>query len=184
MATQCTHRGIGFFSEEENAEQAIRALESSDFPMDQVSILAKQLADNKVAGGAKTGSDVQGRDINTTKQMPEQAATGAFWGGLMGGISALAFPGAGTVLAVGSLGTAFASLIAGQGVGAAATHSLKKGLESLGIPEEKTGNFSDRLVSEDFMVVVDGNQEEVKQAESVLSNKNIQAWDIYPIPAA
>jgi hypothetical protein len=42
-----------------------------------------------------------------------------------------------------------------------ATQSLKKGLESLGVPEQKTGNFSDRLVSEDFMVVVDGDQKEL-----------------------
>jgi len=44
---------------------------------------------------------------------------------------------------------------------AAAPQSLKNGQESLGIPEEKTGNFSDRLTSEDLMVVIDGNQEEV-----------------------
>ena len=183
MAEQRTHRGIGFFPEEEQAEKAVRALESSGFPMDQVSIVAKQLEKDTVAGGAKTGHQVQGQDINASRRLPEQANTGALWGGLLGGLSAFAIPGGlGAVLAVGSAGAAFAGVMAGQGAGALATQNLKEGLKSLGIPDEKVGGFSDRLINQDFMVIVDGAQPELTRAESALTEHNIQAWDIYAVP--
>ena len=83
MAT--TQRGIGFFSKEKQAEQAIRALETAQFPMDQVSIVAKELQQDTVAAGAQTGHTVQGQDVNNPKKRPEQANASAFWGGLVGG---------------------------------------------------------------------------------------------------
>ncbi|MBE9107997.1 hypothetical protein IQ273_00975 [Nodosilinea sp. LEGE 07298] len=183
MTEQSTHRGIGFFPEEAQAEKAVRVLESSGFPMDQVSIVAKQLEKDEVAGGAKTGHQVQGQDINASKRRPEQANTGALWGGLLGGLSAFAIPGGlGALLAVGSAGAAFAGVMAGQGAGALATQNLKEGLKSLGIPDEKVGGFSDRLINQDFMVVIDGTQPELDQAKSALADHDIQAWNIYPLP--
>lgn len=183
MAEHYTHRGIGFFPEEKQAEQAIRALESSGFPMDHISILAKQLADDVVAGGAKTGSEIKGQEINDSKRLPQNALAGGFWGGLVGGLTGVAMiPGAGAVIAAGSVGAALAALAAGQGAGALATSNLKDQLRSLGVPQDQAGAFSDRLLGADFMVIVDGSQEEVSQAESVLANHNIQAWDVYSIP--
>jgi hypothetical protein len=183
MTEQRTHRGIGFFPKEEQAEQAIRALESSGFPMGQISILAKQLADDVVAGGAKTGSEVEGQDINDSKRLPQNALTWGFWGGLLGGLTGLGMiPGAGAVIAAGSVGVALATLAAGQGAGALATTNLKAGLRSLGVPEDQAGAFSDRLIGGDFLVIVDGSQEEVSQAESVLAEHSIQTWDVYPMP--
>ncbi|MBE9158094.1 hypothetical protein IQ265_14840 [Nodosilinea sp. LEGE 06152] len=183
MTEQYTHRGIGFFPEEEQAEKAIRALESSGFPMEQVSIIAKQLEKDTVAGGATTGHQVQGQDINASRRLPEQANTGALWGGLLGGLSAFAIPGGlGAVLAVGSVGAAFAGVVAGQGAGALATQNLKEGLKSLGIPDEKVGGFSDRLINQDFMVIIEGSQAEINQVETALTDHDIQAWNIYPMP--
>lgn len=183
MIEQRTHRGIGFFPKEEQAEQAIRALQSSGFPMGQISILAKQLADDVVAGGAKTGSEVEGQDINDSKRLPENALTWGFWGGLLGGLTGLGMiPGAGAVIAAGSVGAALATLAVGQGAGALATSNLKAGLRSLGVPEDQAGAFSDRLIGGDFLVIVDGSQEEVSRAESVLADHSIQTWDVYPMP--
>ncbi|WP_317038273.1 hypothetical protein [Nodosilinea sp. E11] len=150
--------------------------------MGQISILAKQLAEDVVAGGAKTGSEVKGQDINDSKRLPENALTLAFWGGLLGGLGGLAIPGVGAVIAAGSVGAAFATVAAGQGAGALATSHLKDGLRSLGVPQERAGAFSDRLIGEDFMVIVDGSQAEVSQAESVLASHSIQVWDVYPMP--
>lgn len=183
MATQCTQRGIGFFSKEKQAEQAVRALESSQFPMDQVSIVAKQLQEDVVAGGAEIGHKVQGQDVNDPLKRPEQANASAFWGGLVGGLSAIAFPGAaGSIFAVGAVGTALATVAAGQGAGAAASFNLAEGLESLGVPEDRSGNLSDRLINGDFMVVVDSNPAEMEQAAAVLTEQNIDNWDVYAMP--
>jgi hypothetical protein len=182
MAT--TQRGIGFFSKEKQAEQAIRALESAQFPMDQVSIVAKELQEDTVAAGAKTGHTLQGQDVNNPQKRPEQANASAFWGGLVGGLSAIAFPGAGSVFAVGAVGTALATVAAGQGAGAAASFNLARGLQSLGVPEAKSGHLSDRLINGDYMVVVDSDSEAMQQAASVLTDQDIQAWDVYTAPTA
>ncbi|MBD1874721.1 hypothetical protein H6F75_14625 [Nodosilinea sp. FACHB-131] len=182
MAAQLTHRGIGFFAQEDQAEQAAKALESTGFAMNQVSILAKQLKKDVVAGGATTGHRVKGQDINASQRWSEDALTGALWGGLLGGLSSLAIPGAGTVIAVGALGTAFLTVAAGQGAGAVATMNLKEGLKSLGLPEDQIGTACDRLLGEDFMVVIDGTQDEINQVEPLLIKHNIQAWGIYPKP--
>jgi uncharacterized membrane protein len=181
MTEQWTHRGIGFFSEEKQAEQAIRALESANFPLDRVSILAKQLTDDGVASGAKTSGQVGGQAINASERGPQNAVTAALWGGLVGGLASLALPGAGVVMAIGAVGGALATAVAGQGVGALATLNLKQGLQSLGIPQAQVGAISDRLLKEDFMVVVDGNTTELSQAEAVLTHQSIQDWHIYPL---
>ncbi|MBD2112612.1 MULTISPECIES: hypothetical protein [Cyanophyceae] len=184
MTAQLTYKGIGFFSKEDQAEQAVKALESSGFTMSQVSILAKQLKKDVVAGGATTGHRVKGQDINDSQRWPEDALTGALWGGLLGGLSSLAIPGAGAVIAVGSIGTAFLAVMAGQGAGAVATMNLKEGLQSLGIPQERVGAFSDRLLSSDFMVIADGTQEDLNQAAAIFQQQGIEDWDIYPTPEA
>jgi uncharacterized protein YcfJ len=181
MAENYTHRGIGFFSEEKQAEQAIQRLKSTGFPMSQISVVAKQLAEDQVAGGVKTGSEVKGQDINDSERLPQNAMAGGFWGGLLGGLTGLAMiPGAGAVVAAGSVGAAFAAMAAGQEAGAMATANLKDRLQSLGVPQAKAGAFSDRLVNVDFMVVVDGSEAELRQAEPILVDHNLQDWDIYP----
>ncbi|MBD2032487.1 hypothetical protein H6F55_21105 [Phormidium sp. FACHB-322] len=150
--------------------------------MHQVSILAKQLKKDVVAGGATTGHRIKGQDINASQRWSEDALTGALWGGLLGGLSSLAIPGAGTVIAVGALGTAFLTVMAGQGVGAVATMNLKEGLKSLGLPEDQIGTACDRLLNEDFMVVIDGTQDQINQVEPLLTKHNIQVWGVYPKP--
>jgi hypothetical protein len=183
MAEQPTRRGIGFFTEEKKAEQGIRALESSDFPMQQVSIVAKQLEPDQVAGGAKTGSQVEGQEIQESRQTAQRAGATALWGSLLGGFSSLAFPGVGAVIAAGSVGAALVTTVAGEGAGAAASLTLENKLKSLGIPQQQAAGFSDRLIKGQYMVIIDGNSEEMSQAESTMTNQNIQAWDTYQIPA-
>lgn len=182
MAAQQTHRGVGFFTEDKAAEQAIKGLESSGFPMEQVSVLAKQLESDVVASGAKTGHQIQGQDLNNPNRLPETALTTAFWGSLLVGLTSLSIPGAGAVIAAGSVGAAFATVAAGQGAGAAASFSLEGKLQSLGIPQQQAAAFSDRLINGDYMVIVDGHSEDLDRAESVLTDHDIQAWDVYGIP--
>jgi hypothetical protein len=42
--------------------------------------------------------------------------------------------------------------------------------------------LSDRLINGDFMVVVDSNPEEMEQAAAVLTEQNIDNWDVYAMP--
>jgi hypothetical protein len=84
------------------------------------------------------------------------------------GLSSLALPGLGAVLAAGSVGVALVSSVAGIAVGAAANQNLLKALGDLGIPEEKARVYSDRLQQSYFLLILEGSQEEIHRVEPIL----------------
>jgi hypothetical protein len=95
------------------------------------------------------------------------------------GLTSLALPGIGPVLAVGSLGAALAAVAAGTGVSSLAINHPIAALSQLGIPEAEARVYSDRLLQGDYLVMVEGNPDEVRSAEQVLSHQGIQDWGIY-----
>jgi uncharacterized protein (TIGR02271 family) len=174
-------RAIGTFSNRNAAEQALRELRDSGFPMDRVSVVAKDSthntsiarsgvsdhADNKADDGAKVG-----------------ALSGGALGGLTGllvGIGALAIPGLGPIMLAGAAATALATTAAGGAIGAAAG-GLLGGLVGLGIPEERARVYNDRVSAGEYLVMLDGTDTEIAQAEGVLRHRGIKEWGVYNIP--
>ncbi|BAY37226.1 hypothetical protein NIES2111_15630 [Nostoc sp. NIES-2111] len=98
------------------------------------------------------------------------------------GLSSLALPGLGTVLAAGSVGVALVSSIGGVAVSAAATQNLVNAMGKLGIPEERARVYSDRLQQGNYLLIIDGSEEEIHRAESILREDGIEYWDIYNVP--
>lgn len=171
-------RAIGVFEHRRDAETALTDLRDSGFLMDRVSIIGKDAgrhdpiagvdmdrkAGNKADEGAKTG-----------------AATGAALGGLGGllvGLGTLAIPGIGPVLLGGAAATALATAVSGGAIGAAAG-GIAGGLVGLGIPEDRARVYNDRLNRGDYLVMVDGDRDEVHRAEGILKRHGIREWDIY-----
>ncbi|MEA5570283.1 general stress protein [Calothrix sp. UHCC 0171] len=169
-------RAVGVFSHRSHAEAALTELRDSGFAMNNVSIIGKDtdnnfdavsrtpMEGNKADDGAKTG-----------------AATGATLGGLGGflvGLGALAIPGIGPVIAGGAAATALATTVTGGAIGAAAG-GVVGGLVGLGIPENRARVYSDRLNRGNYIVMVDGSEEEVRHAETILRNHGIEEFDIF-----
>lgn len=171
-------RAIGVFEHRRDAEAALTDLRDSGFPMDRISIIAKDAgrhdqiagvdmdrkAGNKADDGAKAG-----------------AATGAALGGLGGllvGLGTLAIPGVGPVLLGGAAATALATAVSGGAIGAAAG-GIVGGLVGLGIPEDRARVYNDRLNRGDYLVMVDGDRDEVHRAEGILKRHSIHEWDIF-----
>ena len=171
-------RAIGVFEHRRDAEAALTDLRNSGFPMDRISLIAKDAgqhdqiagvemdrkAGNKADEGAKTG-----------------AATGAALGGLGGllvGLGTLAIPGVGPVLLGGAAATALATALSGGAIGAAAG-GIVGGLVGLGIPEDRARIYNDRLNRGAYLVMVDGDQDEVHRAEGIFKRHSIHEWDIY-----
>lgn len=130
MAFGQQKRAVGTFSTRQEAEDALNTLRDSGFPMDKVSVLAKDADRGDKIGGA----EVTDRGSN---EAPEGAGIGAVAGtalggvgGLLVGLEALVIPGVGPFLAAGTIATT----LAGAGIGAAAG-SIVGGLTGLGIPE-------------------------------------------------
>ena len=183
MVTGRQRRAIGVFSNRRDAENALTEQKNSGFPMDKVSVIARDADRNDNLGGA----DMSDRVGN---KADEGAATGAVTGGAVGGLGgllvglgALAIPGIGPVMLAGAGATALATAVTGGAIGAAAG-GLLGALVGLGIPEERARVYNDRVSRGDYLVMVDGTDNDIRHAESIYSNRGIQDWEIYDAPGA
>ncbi|WYM02517.1 MAG: general stress protein [Gloeotrichia echinulata CP02] len=174
---QTTKRAIGVFSHGTEAKAALTELRNAGFPMSQISIIAQDTNGSRVSGVDK--------NLPTGKKVDEGAKAGAATGGALGGLGgllvglgALAIPGVGPVIAGGAAATALATALTGGVIGAAAG-SIAGGLVGLGIPENRARIYSDRFQRGDYLVMVDGTDVQIQQAEIILKNRGIQEFAIY-----
>jgi hypothetical protein len=169
--THKNRRAVGVFSHRRDAEAALNELRAAGFPMNRVSLIAKDADGHGVAGvgnkadeGAKAG-----------------AATGGALGGLGGllvGLGALALPGIGPVIAGGAAATALATTLAGGAIGAAAG-GIVGGLVGLGIPEDRAKAYSDRFQRGDYLIMIDGSEAEIQHAQTILQRRGIEDFGIF-----
>lgn len=181
MALGLNKRAVGVFNTRSEAEHALHELNNSGFPMNKISVIAKDNKQDDIAG-----VDVQDKVGN---KADEGASTGALTGGVLGGatgllvgLGALAIPGVGPIVLAGEIATAIATTLAGGAIGAAAG-GLIGALVGLGIPEEKAKVYNDRVSRGHYLVMVDGNEAEIVRAESVLTGRGIEDFGIYDIPS-
>ncbi|BAY63355.1 multi-sensor signal transduction histidine kinase [Calothrix brevissima NIES-22] len=174
-------RAIGVFAHRRDAEAALTELRDAGFPLSRVSLIAKNTDGDRIAG-VNTGVD---RNIGTGNKADEGAkagaATGAALGGLGGllvGLGALAIPGVGPVIAGGAAATALATAVTGGAIGAAAG-GITGGLVGLGIPENRAKVYSDRFNRGDYIVIVDGTESEIHQAETILKRRGIEEFGVF-----
>ena len=93
---------VGVYNTLDMAEAAVRALDAGKFPVNQISILAKDIQDEKKVHGYVTACDVS----------KTGAKTGAWVGGIFGLLVGSAFlwvPGVGPLIIAGSLAAALAA---------------------------------------------------------------------------
>jgi hypothetical protein len=179
-----SRRAVGVFSSRRDAEHALNELRDAGFPMDRISVVAR----NAEHGDRMAGTEVSDR-IDDNKA-DEGAATGAAAGGALGaltgllvGLGAVAIPGIGPVMLAGATATALATTLSGTAIGAVAG-GLIGALIGLGIPEERARVYSDRVSRGDYLVMVEGTEADIHNAEVVLNRRGIQEWGIYDIPAS
>ena len=172
-------RAIGVFSHRRDAEAAITELRDAGFPLNTISIIAKDTNGHGIAG-VDVDKNV-GSGNKADEGVKAGAATGGVVGGLTGllvGLGTLAIPGIGPVIAGGAAATALASTVAGGAIGAAAG-GIVGGLVGLGIPEDRARVYSDRFQRGDYLVIIDGTEAEIRQAEPILNRRGIQEFAIY-----
>jgi hypothetical protein len=181
MSIDTFRRAIGVFASRAEAEHALDTLSDSGFPMDRVSVIARDADRQDNIAGVNVQDDLDNK-------ADEGAATGAVTGGVLGGgtgllvgLGTLAIPGIGPVMLAGAAATALATTLAGGAIGAAAG-SLVGALVGLGIPEDRAKVYGDRMASGGYLVMVDGNNAEISTAETILNSKGIQELGVYDTP--
>ena len=174
-------RGVGVFSTRREAEQALHTLNDSGFGMNQVSVIARDADGGQGIAGAEVKQETGNK---ADKGASVGAASGGALGGLTGllvGLGTLAIPGVGPIMLAGAAATALATTAAGGAIGAA-TGGLLGGLAGLGIPDKAAKSYHDRVDQGGYLVIVDGTEDEIHRAETILNHGGIRDWAIYDIP--
>jgi hypothetical protein len=156
MLLEQEKRAIGILSTEEDAKSAIEKLRADSFSLEQISLI-----------GPNTCSYESQRNFALSPTSNYAL------------ISGLAVADVGSVFTTGAL----ANSLANNAVG-----FLNKGLTgalvSLGMPENVAQFYSGRLLNGEFLLIVDGLEEQLDRAESVLRQIPVQSWRIYRQPSA
>lgn len=173
-------RAFGVFSSPQQVEESFHQLHESGFPMEHVSIVAKQVEEKQELSGAKISDQVGNQDVKTPMGVVKDTLTFSTWGFVLAGLTSLALPGIGPILAAGSLGAALVTTTAGTGVSALTTNNLVKALSDLGLPSADAGVYSDRLLQGNYFVMVEGTPDQIDQAKQILNDHGIQDWAVYP----
>lgn len=168
-------RAVGVFERREDVEKAIRALKDANYDMGRVSLIARNVSDVK---GAEEITEKHGNEAKEGAGIG--AVTGTVLGGLGGllvGLGTLAIPGLGPVIIAGEL-TTLATTAAGAGVGAAAG-GLLGALAGMGIPEEKAKIYEKRVKAGDYLLMVSGNDDQVRHADEIMHRYNTHEFGIF-----
>lgn len=173
-------RAVGVFPSRRDAEIALHELRDSGFPMNRVSVVVRDNNNDNIAG-----AEVSDRVGN---KADEGATAGAVTGGALGGLTgllvglgALAIPGIGPVMLAGATATTIATTLSGGVIGAV-SGGIIGALIGLGIPEERARVYNERVSRGQYLVIVDGTDDEIARAEAILRNRGIEEFDIYDIP--
>lgn len=182
MALGQSMRAVGVLPNRQAVEVALNALKESGFSMNKVSVVAKDASDR---GDQLSDVDIsdpvaaQAEGGGTTGTLAGTAIGGL--GGLFVGLSAISVPGVGPVLAAGTLGTLLATTLAGSGIGAV-SGQLVGAFAGLGIPSERASIYGGHVSQGNYVVMVEGTEADLQQAESILANQGIQEWGTYAVP--
>ena len=175
-------RAVGVFSDRQQAEQALNELKAANFSMEKISLIAKDTEEGDQIGGTQVNERIGNQKVESGTAVVADEATSSAWGSVLVGLGSLAIPGLGPLIAAGSVGVALVTTLAGIGLGTLATGNLVKALTDLGISQESADAYADSLEQGDYLVIVDGTQDEINRAETVFSNGGIQNWGIYNSP--
>jgi hypothetical protein len=167
---------VGVYATLGEAEAAVRSLGDGGFPIQNVSVVAQDLTDDRRVHGYVTACDVA----------KSSAATGAWMGGIFGLLVGAAFlwvPGVGPLVVVGSLAGVLLGGIEGAVAGAAASGVLGW-LLGLGISQERILKYEEAVKAGKFLVVAHGPAEAVEAARAILADSGAEHLDLHAPGAA
>ena len=153
---------VGVYPTLEAAENAVKKLDAGKFPIQQISVVAKDIQDEKKVHGYVTACDVS----------KAGAKTGAWMGGLFGALVGAAFiwvPGIGMAIVAGSLSTALLGGVEGA-IAGSAMGGILSGLAAWSIDKQHILKYEERVKAGSYLLVAHGSPEQVSLAQSLLQD--------------
>lgn len=148
---------IGVYNSHEKAIDAVKQLKAGGYPVRKLSIIGKaevEEVDNKMNVVSKNPLNLAGVGIGTT--------LGAALG-VLTGVGLFAIPGLGFLYGAGALVGAIAGFDFGLIGGGIASV-----LSTAGIKDEETEKYQEHLAAGSYLVVAQGDDDEVKKAIEIL----------------
>jgi hypothetical protein len=152
---------VGVYKTMDEAEHAAEALDRAKFPVNQITLVTKDISTEKKVHGYVTACDV-------SKQGAKQ---GAWLGGIFGllvGTALLWIPGVGPVVVAGSLASTLLGGVEGALAGSA-LGGILSGLAAWGISKQHILKYEEVVKAGQFLVVAHGSADDVKKAQQVLA---------------
>jgi hypothetical protein len=154
---------IGVFDTHVQAEQAIKSMESSGFPMRRLSIIGKGYhTEEKPTGFYSLGDRVK-----------TWGSVGLFWGSLWGLLFGAAFiwiPGIGPIAAAGPFVHLLVSAVEGAVV-VGGVSALGAALISLGLPKKDVIKYEREIRADHYLIIAHGTPNEVDQARALMEQE-------------
>jgi len=172
MTSDQRRYAIGIFRSREIVLKALDELRNSGFPINKISVITRKPEHDEQLDESNT----QEVSIAPSEGATMGALAGARTAGLLtlvAGFGVLLIPGFGPALAVEST---LATLL-GSGASAAAG-GLIGALRGWFLPEEAAQLYHDRVFQGDYLVTIEGTENDILLAEPVLKRWGIQEWRI------
>jgi hypothetical protein len=162
---------VGVYDVLAKAEDAIRTLDRTGFPVKQVSIVAKDLESEREVHGYVNACDVA----------KGGAGTGAWLGGFFGLLFGAAFlwiPGFGPLFVAGPLSAALLGGIEGAVAGAAGG-GLLGALFGWGVSRQHILKYEERVKGGKYLVIAHGSPDEVERARAALEDTQPEELNVH-----
>ncbi|MEH1810385.1 hypothetical protein [Nostoc sp.] len=169
MTLEKERRTIGVFAGYSDAQLVLKELKASNFPMDKVSVIAR----NTEKKSDIAGVEIQDCTSNTSSEDAAGAVTSDALEGLTDlsvGLTLLVIPGIGPVILAGAEVTAIATTLAG---------GLPALFLTLGIAEKQAQGYSDLVCKGYYLVIVTGIDIEIRLAKRIFNRRDIQQWGVF-----
>ena len=160
---------VAVYADHEAAERMVRQLHEAGISMSDLSIIGR---------GSQTTEEPVGF-VSAGDYAQAGAATGAWFGGLLGlcvGAAFLVLPGIGPIVVAGPLSAAVLAGIEGALAGTA-LGSLGGALVGWGVPREKALKYETHVKGGKFLVVVRGEPEVIARAQSLFDSHASASFD-------
>jgi hypothetical protein len=160
---------VGVYVQVDAAEDAVRKLGEGAFPLERVSVIARDLGSEKKVHGFVTS-------CNGVRRRP--------WaGGLCGllvGVAFLWLPGVGPLVVAGSLAARFLGGLEGAVAGAGVAGFLGW-LTPLGLSERHIRRYEERVRAGRYLVLAHGSAAEIKKARRILKGTGPAELNVHSV---
>jgi hypothetical protein len=176
---------IGLCQHCQMLEALLSSLQQADFPMDRVSVIAKAVDQQQSPTSVSLRTDKttlrRKRVSDRSKTQETDETILSSFSHFLIGVGTFAIPGIGSVLVGGATATALVAMALANGAISTAITGLATVFASLGIPQDQAKAFHDRLLQGDYLILLEGHENELRRAELIFRQAGGQSWGIYDV---